>query len=57
MFIQGQFVSFFKQESFNNILLSILYILFYEIVTTNACIYKPTFGYHNQNVKVQLATF
>jgi hypothetical protein len=57
MFIQGQFVSFFKQVSFSNILLSIFDILFFEIVTTNTCIYKPTFVYHNQNVKVQFATF
>jgi intracellular septation protein A len=57
MFIQGQFVLFFKQVSFINILVSIFYILFCEIVTTNACIYKPTFVYHNQNVKAQFATF
>jgi hypothetical protein len=52
MFIQGQFVLFFKQVSFSNILVSIFCILFSKIVTTNTCIYKPTFVYHNQIVKV-----
>jgi hypothetical protein len=57
MLIQGQFVLFFKQVSFTNILVSIFYVLFSKIVTTNTCIYKPIFVYHNQNVKVQFATF